>query len=82
MTFSNRWFPPKVINIWTQLHDFERMGLVLEYFGLSQCFTDLQTWSVRGLPRPLDDKYADRLASADPLYAVWGRKEVSLDRGR
>lgn len=32
VTFSNRWFPPKVIRIWSELHDFERIGLVLEYF--------------------------------------------------
>jgi SAM-dependent methyltransferase len=32
VTFSNRWFPPKVVAIWSQLHEFERMGLVLEYF--------------------------------------------------
>lgn len=38
VTFSNRWFPPKAIGIWTQLHDYERMGLVLEYFILSNRF--------------------------------------------
>jgi len=27
-SFSNRWFPPKVINLWIDLHEFERMGLV------------------------------------------------------
>ncbi len=32
VTFSTRGFPPKVIKIWKELHDFERMGLVLEYF--------------------------------------------------
>jgi SAM-dependent methyltransferase len=31
-TFSNRWFPPKVVKIWPELHEFERLGLVLEYF--------------------------------------------------
>ena len=30
VTFSNRWFAPKVIRIWEQLHEFERMGLVSE----------------------------------------------------
>jgi hypothetical protein len=25
-TFSNRWFPPKVIRTWEQLHEFERLG--------------------------------------------------------
>jgi hypothetical protein len=53
-TFSNRWFPPKAISIWARLHDYQRMGLVLEYFFLSNSFTDLQSWSVRRLPRPVD----------------------------
>lgn len=28
ITFSNHWFPTKVIPLWTELHEFERMGLV------------------------------------------------------
>ncbi|HSQ08103.1 MAG TPA: SAM-dependent methyltransferase, partial [Chromatiaceae bacterium] len=46
----------------------------LEYFLDSGLFTDLETWSLRGLPRPPDDKYADRLAQSDPVYAVWGER--------
>lgn len=76
VTFSNRWFPPKAIGIWAQLHDYERMGLVLEYFLLGNGFEDLHTWSIRGLPRPEDDKYADRLLVSDPVYAVWGAKQA------
>jgi len=72
ITFSNRWFPTKAIRIWEDLHEFERPGLVLEYFLDSGRYRDLQTWSLRGLPRPPDDPYADRLAGADPVYAVWG----------
>ncbi|WP_020503090.1 methyltransferase domain-containing protein [Lamprocystis purpurea] len=72
ITFSNRWFPTKAIRIWEALHEFERPGLVLEYFIDSGRYRDLQTWSLRGLPRPPDDPYADRLAAADPVYAVWG----------
>jgi SAM-dependent methyltransferase len=74
LTFSNRWFPPKVIRIWQELHEFERLGLVLEYLRESGRFGQLETWSLRGLPRPADDKYADRLAESDPLYAVWGTR--------
>lgn len=74
LTFSNRWFQPKVVKIWQDLHEFERMGLVLEYFLLAGGFTNLETWSMRGLLRPLDDKYAKQMPFADPLYAVWGEK--------
>ncbi len=56
------------------IHEFERPGLVLEYFLESDLFRDLETWSLRGLPRPLDDKYADRMAHSDPVFAVWGER--------
>jgi SAM-dependent methyltransferase/FKBP-type peptidyl-prolyl cis-trans isomerase 2 len=72
ITFSNRWFPPKIIHIWDQLHEFERMGLVMEYFLDSGAFDNLGTYSMRGLPRPKNDKYAGELLFSDPVYAVWG----------
>ena len=72
VTFSNRWFPPKVINIWTELHEFERMGLVLEFFLKSGQYKNLHTYSMRGLPRPEDDKYYSQILFSDPVYAVWG----------
>ena len=75
LTFSNRWFPTKAINIWKELHEFERMGLVLEYFIRSGGFKNLQTYSIRGLPRPHDDKYFPDLWYSDPIYAVWGQKK-------
>lgn len=71
--FSNRWFPPKVVNIWTELQDFERMGLVLEYYIRTGEFVDLETYSIRGHPRPVDDSYFPQYISSDPIYAVWGR---------
>ncbi len=74
VTFSDRWFPPKVIRIWEELHAFERPGLVLEYFLRDGLFDALETWSMRGLPRPADDTYADRRAQSDPVFAVWGRR--------
>lgn len=73
-TFSNRWFPPKVIRIWTELYEFERMGLVLEYFIRNGKFKDIQTYSMRGLPRAWDDKYFPEFPFSDPVYSVWGRK--------
>lgn len=74
VTFSNRWFPSKVIRIWEQVHEFERAGLVMEYFLRSGAFDNLKTRSIRGLPRPRDDKYAGKLPLSDPVYAVWGQK--------
>ena len=74
-TFSNRWFPPKAIKLWTELHEFERIGLVLEYFQCSGKFTGLETFSSRGWDRPETDKYYPKLRQSDPVYAVWGRKK-------
>ncbi len=73
LTFSERWFPPKVIQLWPAIHPFERAGLVLHYFRASGGFNALGTESARGWPRPEDDKYAGQFPDADPLYAVWGR---------
>jgi SAM-dependent methyltransferase len=75
ITFSDRWFPTKVIELWTELHPFERMGLVLEYFREAGCFGALRSESLRGLPRPIDDKYTGQLAHSDPVFAVWGYTE-------
>jgi SAM-dependent methyltransferase len=74
VTYSDRWFPTKVIELWTELHPFERTGLVADYFRKAGGFTGLATESLRGLPRPADDKYADQLAQSDPVYAVSGRR--------
>lgn len=74
VTFSNRWFPPKVIRIWTELNDFERMGIVLEYFLRTGLYENLNTFSMRGLPRNEDDQYYLKIPYSDPVYAVWGQK--------
>ncbi|NJO14913.1 MAG: methyltransferase domain-containing protein [Thioploca sp.] len=74
VTFSNRWFPPKVIQIWTDIHEFERMGLVLEYFIQSGRYQHLGTYSVRNYPRPADDKYSHETSQSDPVFAVYGQK--------
>jgi SAM-dependent methyltransferase len=74
VTFSDRWFPTKAIELWTELHPFERLGLVVDYFRKAGGYTGLATESLRGLPRPADDKYADQLAQSDPVFAVRGRR--------
>ena len=75
LTFSNRWFPPKVIDLWQNLHEFERPALVLEYFLQSRDFERLHSFSERGLLRPEDDRYAAQSYFSDPIHAVWGYKK-------
>ena len=72
VTFSDRWFPTKAIALWTEMHAFERMGLVLDYFRRADGFGQLGSESLRGLVRPKDDKYAGQLRWSDPVFAVWG----------
>jgi SAM-dependent methyltransferase len=76
ISFSNRWFPPKCIRIWRDLHEFERLGLVLDYFLQTGQLTNLTAWSLRGRKRPDDDKYSDQSATSDPIYAVWGTRSA------
>ena len=77
LTFSNRWFPPKVIEIWHELHEFERMGLVLEYFLKSGKYQNFATYSMRNYPRPENDKHINETSISDPVFAVWGEKMSS-----
>jgi FKBP-type peptidyl-prolyl cis-trans isomerase 2 len=74
VTFSNRWFAPKAIRLWSELHEFERPGLVLEYFLRGGAFKDLHTLSLRGRPRPENDKYWGQNPVSDPVFAVWGSR--------
>lgn len=75
VVFSNRWFPTKTIRLWTHLHEFERMGLVTEYFLASGRFNCMETLSLRGFPRPYTDDYFPKLKQSDPLYLVQGFKK-------
>ena len=73
-TFSNRWFPPKAIRIWAELSEFERVGLVLEYFLGSGAYKNLETYSARGWSRPETDRHYPEILTGDPVYAVWGTR--------
>lgn len=74
--FSTRWFPAKVIGVWQDLHEFERPGLILEYYMESGAYEDLNTLSMRGFPRPLDDPRIRQTFESDPIHAVWGSKRA------
>jgi len=74
-SFSNRWFPPKVTTLWTQLHEFERMGLILEFLLNIESFSDFATISYRNWPRPAEDKYSSTIPVSDPVYILKARKQ-------
>ena len=71
--FSNRWFPTKAIQVWSELHEFERVGMVVQWLQHAG-FQQLHTFSSRGWPRPTDDPHAAETALSDPVYAIWGYK--------
>lgn len=73
IAFSNRWFPPKAVKVWTELHDFERLGMVMEMFLRTSGWQELATLTRRGLPRPDDDPHW-QLPYSDPVFMAWGRK--------
>jgi SAM-dependent methyltransferase len=75
VSFSNRWFPGKTVRIWPELHDFERMGYVLECLLRTGSFQDLETRSERGRPRPATDRHFPAFPESDPVFAVWGTRK-------
>lgn len=75
VTFSDRWFPGKAIQVWGELHPFERLGLVLALLREAG-FIDLHSETLRGLKRPEDDKYIEQRLYSDPLFAAWGTAPV------
>ncbi len=70
-TFSDRWFPGKEIEPWSDLHRFERLGLILDYYLKTGKFENIHTESIVGLPRPITDKHIAKSNISDPIFAVW-----------
>jgi hypothetical protein len=71
-SFSNRWFPAKVTRLWARLHEYERLGLVMELLLRDQGYTDLETTTMRNWWRPVHDKYYGQLLTSDPVSMVTG----------
>jgi len=72
ISFSNRWFPSKVTRLWTELHEYERMGYTLQLCW--PLFDNLKTISYRNWPRPVSDRHFPRLIQSDPLYVITGKR--------
>jgi SAM-dependent methyltransferase len=73
---SNRWFPDKVIAGWTDLHEFERVGCILEGLRRAGFTTGLEAVSVRNEWRPPWDRhYHETGGVSDPIYVVRATNE-------
>ena len=73
--FSNRMFPEKVVKIWRESSEPERVMLVEDYFRACELFEKPRTFTSKGKPRPKDDRYGDRGIPSDPIYAVYADKK-------
>jgi len=71
-TISDRWFNGKEILIWSDLHAFERLGFVLDLYLKCGNFKNLKTETIRGFPRPYNDKHIKLKTISDPIFAVSG----------
>jgi SAM-dependent methyltransferase len=77
VTFSNRFFPEKVVKLWRESQEEERLLLVVDFFTKSGIFDRPRVSVSKGKPRPRDDKYADLGIPSDPVYAVYADKRVA-----
>jgi SAM-dependent methyltransferase len=73
--FSNRWFPPKVVRVWEDSSEHERIGLVEEFFREGGAFREPDLFVSMGFPRPVEDRYHDTGAPSDPVFALFAEKE-------
>jgi SAM-dependent methyltransferase len=75
VVFSTRWFPPKVIRVWEDAREEERVGIVEEFFRLAGAFDTPEFFMSMGLPRPEEDRYFSLGTPSDPVFAVFAEKE-------
>ncbi len=72
--FSNRFFPEKVVRIWREASDKERLMIVEDYLRSSDLLGEISSFAVQGRPRPETDRYAHLGLPSDPVFAVWAEK--------
>lgn len=75
IAFSDRFYEQKVIHLWDDLHTFERMGLVLEYFRQSGEFEQLHSESIRGLIRHEEDPFINKTVHSCPMFMLSGKRK-------
>lgn len=73
--FSNRFFPPKVVKVWREASEDERVQLVRDFFARCDAFEEPRVFISKGKPRPADDRYAGSVLSSDPVCAVFADRK-------
>jgi len=75
IAFTNHYNPERVIQGWVDLHEFERMGLVLEYLRVAKLDDRAGTISMRNdWRKPDDPRFCEAKGVSDPVYVVYGHK--------
>jgi len=73
--FSNHYNASHVIDGWTQLHEFERSGLVLEYLRQAGLDAKAQSYSMRNDWRDKSDPlFVETKGVSAPVFVVVGHK--------
>lgn len=76
LAFTNSYDPARAIRGWTELHEFERMGLALEYLRVAGLFKDAGTVSMRNDWRDRNDPlFMETKGVSDPVYVAYGHKK-------
>ena len=76
IAFTNRHDPNRVVRGWTELHEFERMGLTLEYLRVANLFENAGTVSMRNDWRERNDpRFLETRGVSDPVYVAYGHKK-------
>jgi len=71
--FTNRYFKPKSILLWSELNDFERLGYLQNIYKKTN-FKEISTYTSRGYLRPLSDPEAIIDRHSAPLFLIKGNK--------
>ncbi len=75
VAFSDRFYKQKAIALWEDVHLFERMGVVLEYFRQSDEFSELLCESSRGKIRTEDDPFKNSNIYSCPMFMIKGKRK-------
>ena len=74
--FTNRYAPDRVIRGWTELHEFERMGLALEYLRVADLLENAGTMSMRNDWREENDpRFLETKGVSDSVFVAYGHRK-------
>lgn len=75
VSFSNRMFPTKAVQIWRELDEPERVALVEQYFDESKMFEPAEVFQQINGGQPGTNFWSSFFSSKDPVYIVSARKK-------